>query len=67
MVVAAAMPLGKRSCSMLIIWRLAGTARNTPSQEMIRIHAISTHMPGTAAGLSIMSAGMALTRPAPVI
>src|SRR5215470_10368951 len=35
-VVAAAVPLGKGSCSMLIICRFAGTARKTPSIEITR-------------------------------
>src|SRR5437773_747277 len=60
-VVAAAIPDGKRSCSMLIIWRLAGTARNTPSIEITPIQAISTHWLGTALGWSIINAGMAFT------
>src|SRR5262245_8026415 len=34
MVAAAAMPVGNGSCSTLIIWRLAGTARNTPIHAM---------------------------------
>src|SRR5689334_6177277 len=39
-VVAAAIPVGYGSCSMLIIWRLAGTARNTPSHDTTMIQGI---------------------------
>jgi hypothetical protein len=35
---AAAMPLGKRSCSMLIICRFIGTAMVTPSTARKKIH-----------------------------
>ena len=65
--VAAAIPDGNRSCSMLIICRLAGTARNTPSIETTPTHTISTPVPGTASGRSIISAGIAFTTPAPVM
>src|SRR5258706_1725911 len=71
-VVAAASPVGKGSFSMLIIWRLAGTARNTPRHEMMITHGIS-HMQraimvaGRAAALSIMSVAIALTSPPLVI
>jgi hypothetical protein len=36
---AAAMPLGKRSCSTLIIWRFIGIAIVTPSTERQNTHA----------------------------
>jgi hypothetical protein len=39
---AAAMPLGKRSCSMLIICRFMGMAMVTPSTERKKIHASIT-------------------------
>ena len=42
-VVAAAMPLGNGNCSMLIICRLVGIAKNTPSIEISATQGIS-HM-----------------------
>ena len=72
MVVAAAMPVGNGSCSTLIIWRLAGTARKTPIHAMQMSHGISHRqrwpkLAGSDSGWSIMSAGMAFTIPALVI
>ena len=49
---AAAMPLGKRSCSRLIIWRFMGTAMVTPSTERKNTHAI---MVGRGSVLSLRS------------
>jgi len=71
-VAAAAVPLGKGSCSTLMYCRLAGTARKTPSQEMQMTQGtsqsiFSPRVAGSAAGLSISSAGMALATPALVI
>ena len=69
---AAAIPLGKGSCSTLMSWRLVGTARNTPRHEMTTIHGISQRQRvqkscGRTLGSSIISAGMALTSPSPDI
>ncbi len=71
-VVAAAVPLGKGSCSTLIICRLVGTARNTPSHATTAIHGIRTirrcaKSAGSADGFSMSSAGMAFTSPALVM
>ena len=66
--VAAAMPLGNGSFSMLIIWRLAGTASTTPNPDTTITHATRYQwFEGIAEGFSISSAGSALTTPALVI
>src|SRR5437867_11874071 len=50
---------------MLIIWRLAGTARKTPSDAMtISQMAMYQWFAGSAPGFSIIKAGIALTSPA---
>ena len=71
-VAAAAVPVGKRSPSMLIIWRLVGTARKTPMAQITATHGISHRQrvaksPGIDVALSIMSAGIAFTSPPLVI
>src|SRR5437879_6518710 len=71
-VVAVAIPVGNGSFSTLIIWRLAGTARNTPSSETTVTQGISHRQrvakaAGITVALSIMSAGMAFETPPPGI
>src|SRR5262245_30644238 len=71
-VAAAAVPVGNGSCSMLTIWRLVGTAKNTPIQEIRITHGINHSMRvpksvGSSVGFSIISAGMALESPALVM
>ncbi len=71
-VAAAAVPVGNGSCSMLIICRLVGTARNTPIHEIRITHGIShiircAKSCGSRSGFSIMSAGMAFAIPAEVM
>ncbi len=62
------MAVGNGSFSTLIICRLAGTARNTPSAEITITHGMSHRQrvaksAGRADGLSIRSAGMAFAIP----
>src|SRR5439155_27357902 len=71
-VAAAAVPVGKRRPSTLIIWRLVGTARNTPMAEITITHGISHRQrvpksAGMDAALNIISAGIAFTSPALVM